>query len=64
MISLASTFFFKVEDARLHRIQVLLLASFIGMVITLIFAFDRPIHGDLSIDPEAYQFVREQLMSR
>ena len=64
MISLASTFFFKVEDARLHRIQVLLLASFIGMVITLIFAFDRPFHGDLSIDPEAYQFVREQLMSR
>jgi hypothetical protein len=62
VISLTSTFFFKVEDPALHRIQVLLLAGFMGMVITLIFAFDRPFHGDLAVDPGPYEFVKEQLM--
>jgi hypothetical protein len=61
-ISLASTFLFKVPDIRLHLAQVLLLAVFVGLVITLIVAFDRPFYGDLGIDPDAYQFIREQLM--
>lgn len=62
LISLSSTFFFKVADARLHRIQVLLLAIFIGMVINLIAAFDRPFKGDLGIGPESYILVQDQLM--
>ena len=63
VISLSSTFLFKVADVRLHRIQVLLLAGFMGLVITLIYAFDRPFHGDLSIGPGPYVFVKEQLMT-
>lgn len=43
---------------------VVALAIFIGLLISLVFAFDRPFHGDLSIDPQACQFVREQLTSR
>ncbi|MCF7731847.1 MAG: DUF4239 domain-containing protein [Akkermansiaceae bacterium] len=62
-ISLASTFLFKVHDIRLHAAQVLLLAVFVGLVITLIVAFDRPFHGELGIDPDAYGFIREQLMT-
>lgn len=64
LISISATFFFSVEDARLHRIQVLLLAGFVGLVISLIAAFDRPFRGDLGVGPESYQFVREQLMDR
>ncbi len=63
LISLASTFFFKVGDFRLHAIQVLLLAVFIGLVITLVLAFDQPFVGELGIGPEPYEFVREQLMN-
>ena len=63
IISLSSTFLFRVEDIWLHRIQVLLLAGFISLVFTLIFAFDRPFHGDLAVDAGPYAFVREQLMS-
>lgn len=63
LISLCATFFFKVGDIRLLRIQVLLLSGFIGLVITLVFAFERPFHGDLAIDPGPYRLVREQLMS-
>jgi hypothetical protein len=60
-ISLSSTFFFRVEDPRLHRIQVLLLAFFIGIVITLVFAFDRPFHGDLAVDAGAYELIRDKV---
>lgn len=62
-ISLAATFLFKVRDARLHFIQVTLLSVFIGLIITLIVAFDRPFHGELGIDPEPYRLIREQLMT-
>jgi len=61
-IGLSASFFFKVEDARLHGIQVLLLATFIGLVIFMIFALDRPFRGDLGLRPDAYQLILDQLM--
>jgi hypothetical protein len=62
VISLGSAFFFKVEDARLHIAQVSLLAMFIGLVIFMIFALDRPFRGDLAMKPEPYQLLYNQLM--
>jgi Protein of unknown function (DUF4239) len=61
-ISLSSSFFFKVEDARLHIFEVLLLAVFIGLVIFMILSLDRPFRGNLGIGPEPYQSVYDQLM--
>jgi hypothetical protein len=61
-IGLSACFFFKVEDVRLHGIQVLLLATFIGLVIFMIFALDRPFRGDLGLRPDAYQLIFDQLM--
>ena len=51
VISLCASFFFSVEDVRLHAILVTLLAIFIGLVIFLTFAFDRPFMspGDVPI---------------
>ena len=45
LISLTGTFFFKVEDVRLHTILVTLLATFIGLVIFMTLALDRPFRG-------------------
>jgi Protein of unknown function (DUF4239) len=61
-ISLSSAFFFKVEDARLHILEVLLLAVFIGLVIFMILSLDRPFRGDLGIGADPYQLVYDQLM--
>ena len=61
-ISLTSSFFFKVEDTRLHLIEVLLLALFIGLVIFMILSLDRPFRGDLGIGAEPYRLVYDQLM--
>lgn len=62
LISLCSSFFFKIHDARLQAIQSGLLAVFIGLVIFMILALDRPFRGDLGIPPDSYQLVRDQLM--
>jgi hypothetical protein len=61
-ISITSCFFFKVDDVRLQLIQVVLLASFMGMVIFMIFALDRPFRGDLALTSEPYQLIYDQLM--
>ena len=61
-IGLSSSFFFKVADARLHLIEVLLLAVFIGLVIFMIITLDRPFRGNLGIRADPYQLVYDQLM--
>jgi hypothetical protein len=62
LIGLSTTFFFKVDDVRLHCIQVSLLATFMGLVIFMILALDRPFRGDLGLTPEPYQLIYDQLM--
>jgi len=62
IISLSSSFFFQVEDGRLHGILVNLLATFIGLIIFMIFALDHPFRGELGISSEPYQLIYEQLM--
>jgi hypothetical protein len=61
-IGLSASFFFKVPDARLHLIEVLLLAVFIGLVIFMIVTLDRPFRGNLGIRADPYQLVYDQLM--
>lgn len=61
-ISLSASFFFRVADRRLHQVQVLLLAVFIGLVIFMVFALDRPFRGELGVSSAPYQLVFDQLM--
>lgn len=61
-IGLSASFFFKVEDARLHLMEVQLLAVFIGLIILMILTLDRPFRGNLGIGSEPYQQVYDQLM--
>ena len=63
LISLVSSFYFRVHDAGLHRAQVGLLAGFIGLVIFIILALDRPYRGDLGLRATPYELVYEHLMS-
>jgi len=62
VIGLSATFFFKVEDARLHGILVTLLAAFMGLVIFMILALDEPFRGDLGISSQPYQLIYDHLM--
>lgn len=62
MISLSAAFFFRVEDVRLHAVLVTLLAAFIGLVIFMTFAFDRPFRGDLGLSAGPYELVYDKVM--
>ena len=62
MISLSAAFFFRVEDVRLHATLVTLLATFIGLVIFMTFAFDRPFRGDLGLSSAPYELVYDKVM--
>ena len=63
-ISLFSAYFFPVLDARVHRAQICLLATFIALVIFMILALDRPYRGDLGLKATPYEIVYEHLMTR
>ncbi|MCW5769723.1 MAG: DUF4239 domain-containing protein [Phycisphaeraceae bacterium] len=63
-IGLTSSFFFKVDDARFQSIHAVLLSTFIGLVIFLIVALDRPFRGDLGLTAAPYQLIYDQLMTR
>ena len=62
LINLSLSFLFRIEDGWFQRIQVMFLAAFIGLVIFLIFAFDRPFRGELGLRPDSYQLVYDHLM--
>ena len=64
LISVTSSFFFKIEDIRIHAVFVALLATFIGLVIFMTLALDHPFRGDLGIGSQPYQLIYEQLMKR
>ena len=61
-IALATPFFFQVHDLRLHTTLVVMLAIFVGLVIFVILALDRPFRGDLGMSPEPYVLIHDHLM--
>jgi Protein of unknown function (DUF4239) len=63
-ISLSASFFFHVEDVRLHAVLVTLLSTFIACVIFIVFAMDHPFRGDLGISSGSYQLIYDHLMTR
>jgi hypothetical protein len=62
VISLTASFFFQVDDVWLHQILAVLLAMFIGLVIFMTFALDRPFRGDLGVRADPYQLIYDHLM--
>ncbi|WP_162435696.1 DUF4239 domain-containing protein [Pseudoxanthomonas koreensis] len=58
----ALSFFFRIRDARYQYILAGGLASFVAMVLFVIVALDHPFRGVMSISPESYELIRDQLM--
>jgi hypothetical protein len=61
-ISISACYFFRVEDARLHGILVVLLAVLIGLVICMTVVMNHPFRGDLGLRADPYQLVYDQIM--
>jgi hypothetical protein len=61
---MSSCYFFRVEDARLHCILVVLLAVLIGLVICMTVVMNHPFRGDLGLTADPYQLVYDQIMKQ
>ena len=59
--SIALTFLFVLPDARGHLVLTTVLAGFLGLLIFLVAAMDRPYRGEISVGPEAFEAVRQQM---
>ena len=63
-ICFITSYCFAGADSRVHALLVLLLAVFVGLLVFLDVALDRPFRGDLGISSRPYELVYEQLMKR
>lgn len=61
-ISIGVAYYFHLQDFKLHAGLVGLMAGFLGLVIFLIVANDRPFLGEISIKPDSYQLVLDTVM--
>lgn len=61
-LTIMISYFFWIEDVRFHFLLLSILASFIGLMIFLIAALDRPFRGTVSVKADSYQMVIQRVM--
>lgn len=64
LMTIGSSWFFKVNGLQLQRLMVALLATTLGLLVFLIAYYDRPYRGPHGLKPEPYELIYEQLMKR
>lgn len=62
-ISIAIGYLYHIEDYRLHAVLIGLMGAFLGIVVFLIVANDRPYTGTMSLSPDAYRLLLETVKS-
>ena len=61
-LSIALTWFFDMRSQSMHVWMTVIFSSILGLMIFMLAALDCPFRGELSIGPEAFEIVYEQLM--
>jgi uncharacterized membrane protein YiaA len=62
MINIAGTWFFHLRKKQMHIFMTALISSLLGLMIFLLAAMDHPFRGNLSVGPEPFEVVYDQLM--
>jgi hypothetical protein len=62
LINIAAAWFFHVRNTKMHRLMTILMSSLLGLMIFLLVAMDHPFRGELSIGPEPFEMIYEQIM--
>lgn len=62
VINIAVTWCFHLHNKRMHFWMTALISSLLGLMIFLLAAMDHPYLGKLSVSPQPFQLVYEQLM--
>ena len=61
-LSIGVAYLYRLEDAKVHALLVVLMAGFLAMVIFMIVINDRPFMGRNGIAPDSYQLVLDKLI--
>ena len=61
-ICIAITWFFYLENQRMHFWMTVLLSALLGLLIFELATIDNPFRGDTGVSPDAFVIVYEQLM--
>jgi hypothetical protein len=61
-ISIALTWFFDMKSRNMHFWMTVMFSALLGTLIFLLAAMDNPFRGEISVGPEAFELVYEQLM--
>jgi hypothetical protein len=61
-ISIALTWFFDMRSRSMHFWMTVMFSGLLGLMIFLLAAMDNPFRGEISVGPEAFELVYEQLM--
>jgi hypothetical protein len=62
VLSVMLTWLFKLDNMRLHVALVAITAAMIGLLIFMTAAMDNPFRGEVSVGPDAFVVVYDQLM--
>jgi hypothetical protein len=64
VINMGITYFFWLDNLRLHSLLVIAFSSALAMLIFLTAAMDNPFRGEFSISPDAFQYVLDHVMTK
>jgi hypothetical protein len=62
-LNIALTWFFDMRSHSMHMWMTIMFSGFLGLMIFLLAAMDYPLRGEISVGPEAFELVYEQLMN-
>jgi hypothetical protein len=63
-LSIVPTYFFWLDNLRLHVILITILSCFIALLIFLTAAMDNPFRGEFSVSPDAYELAYNEVMKK
>jgi len=63
-ISIGVAYFYRIEDAKLHAVLVILMSGFLAVVLFMIVINDKPFYGAVSISPAPYQLILDHLIDK
>ncbi len=61
-VSIALTWFFDMRSQSMHFWMTVMFSGLLGLLVFLLAAMDNPFRGEISVGPEAFELVYEQLM--
>jgi Protein of unknown function (DUF4239) len=62
-LNIGMTYFFWVENVKLHALLVAAFSASIAILVFLTAAMDNPLRGEFSVSPDAYQEVLDKVMT-